>query len=242
MHVGAFRPTAHCPTGQAPVQWLGARGLFEGRPGALWFCPVAEHRVDQRAHVEVDAHSVLRRDCALLESWRRGDSAAGVQLLDHYAGYVRRTIVRHGLRSAADIEEFWQDLVLRVMQQLPDLAARVRTSFAGYLAWQVRDLMRSWRRQRRGAAVAEPDLETNVGEDPSTRTAFWEAMNLCAAKLPDRERAVFEHRFRHGLGLGEVAERVGSNANAVAQAVFRLIRRLRTCLAASGFDGPGDLP
>ncbi|MEO6597791.1 MAG: sigma-70 family RNA polymerase sigma factor [Planctomycetota bacterium] len=196
-----------------------------------------------RVHVPAEANAVdeiLRRDRDLLERWRLGDGAAGVTLLDHYAGYVRLTIRRLGVDGEAEIEEFWQDLVLRLMQQLPDLAERVRSSFSGYLAWQVRDLMRSWRRQRRLTSVAAPELAANVGEDPSSRTAFWEAMQQCAAKLPDRERAVFQHRFLDGLGLGEVAEHVGSNANAVAQAIFRLIRRLRTCLAESGFDGPGD--
>ncbi|HEX5054335.1 MAG TPA: sigma-70 family RNA polymerase sigma factor [Planctomycetota bacterium] len=195
-------------------------------------------RADPKA---TEADAVLRRDRELLGRWRAGDAGAGVDLLDHYAGYVRHTIRRQGVTGDAEIEEFWQDLVLRLMQQLPELAQRLRSSFSGYLAWQVRDLMRSWHRQRRRAAVAEPELETNAGEDPSTRTAFWEAMQQCAGKLPEREKAVFQHRFLDGLGLGEVAERVGSNANAVAQAVFRLIRRLRTCLAAKGFDGPGDL-
>jgi RNA polymerase sigma factor (sigma-70 family) len=237
----AVRPTALGPAGQAPDR-PAAGPSFEARVRALSLPPVAEpHGVDARGHAGAEADAVLQRDCLLLEAWRQGDAAAGMQLLDHYAGYVRRTISRQGLHSAADIEEFWQELVLRLMQQLPDLAERVRSSFAGYLAWQVRDLMRSWRRQRRGDSTAMPFAEGHADDDASARLAFWESLHLCAAKLPQREREVFEHRFLHGLALGEVAERVASNANAVAQAVFRLIRRLRTCLSERGFEGPGDL-
>lgn len=184
--------------------------------------------------------AALRRDRALLERWRNGDTGAGVELLDLYAAFARRLAARMGVRGRVAFAEFWQDLVLRVLSHLPDLHERLRTSFAGYLAWQVRDLVRSWRRRARRAFG--PEIEA-VGPDRhgnEARVALQEALDDCTGRLSPRERAVFEHRFVAGLDLGEVAERVGSNANAVAQAVFRLVRRLRECLATKGFAGPGD--
>ncbi len=186
--------------------------------------------------------ATLLRDRTLIDRWRAGDADAGVTLLDHYVGYVRRIAMRLGVRSGSEFEEFWQDLVLRLIQQLPGLGERVRTSFAGYLAWQVRDLVRAWRRRRRHVVATDLlDPAADDGLQPDAQTAFWEALNDCSGQLPPREQAVFEHRFLGGLDLGEVATRVGSNANAVAQAVFRLVRRLRDCLTGKGFDGPGDL-
>jgi RNA polymerase sigma factor (sigma-70 family) len=190
----------------------------------------------------VSTEAALQRDRLLIERWRAGEAQAGCELLDHYSGYVRRIAVRHGVRGGAEFEEFWRDLVLRVMQQLPTLLERLRTSFAGYLAWQVRDLVRSWRRHRR----ATPEFEFGNMPAPSAPGAeivstFWEALRDCSGRLPPREQSVFEHRFLSGCDLGEVAARVGSNANAVAQAVFRLVRRLRECLTAKGFEGPGDI-
>jgi len=182
----------------------------------------------------------LQRDRELLEHWRDGDAAAGVELLDHYAAYVHRVALRLGV-PRGEFEEFWQDLVLRLVQTLPQLPERVRSSFAGYLAWQVRDLLRNWRRRTRRTAVVADEPHAPTGMPPGMQGAFWEALRACSGQLPPREQAVFEHRFLGGLDLAAVATRVGSNANAVAQAVFRLVRRLRDCLQSKGFDGPGDL-
>ncbi|MFY9345238.1 MAG: sigma-70 family RNA polymerase sigma factor [Planctomycetota bacterium] len=185
--------------------------------------------------------AALVRDRALIDRWRGGEAAAGVELLDHYVAYVRRIALRHGVRPGSEFEEFWQELVLRLLQQLPTLPDRLRTSFAGYLAWQVRDLMRTWRRNSRPLALVDVDQASDPVEAPGVRSAFWAAVRDCSEQLPPREHSVFEHRFLGGFDLGEVATRVGSNANAVAQAVFRLVRRLRDCLSAKGFTGPGDL-
>lgn len=195
---------------------------------------------DESLPVSLDTDAALQRDRQLLSQWQAGDQQAGVQLLDHYAAYVHRVALRMGV-PAVEFEEFWQDLALRLVQQLPQLNDRLRTSFAGFLAWQVRDLLRNWRRRNRRTAATELPSLAMVGIEPGQRSAFWEALHDCSGRLPPREQAVFEHRFLAGLDLGEVAARVGSNANAVAQAVFRLVRRLRDCLYSKGFDGPGDL-
>lgn len=182
--------------------------------------------------------AALDRDRALLARWQAGDHEAGVELLDHYAGFAHQLLRRLGI-AAGDLDECWQDLVLRVMEHLPGLPERLRTSFAGYLAWQARDLVRTWRRRLARQAVA---IETSpaTASDQTPRTAFWEALHRCADRLPPREREVFGLRFLDGADLGTVATRLGSNANAIAQAVFRLVRRLRDCLQQSGFEHPGD--
>jgi RNA polymerase sigma factor (sigma-70 family) len=209
-----------------------------GRPAA-GATSTASPVVDASLAAATSAVTALYRDRELLERWRDGDRDAGAALLDHYVGYVRRIAGRLGVR-AADFEEFWQELVLRTLQQLPTLPQRLRTSFAGYIAWQTRDLVRQWRRKHR-TALAAPELPTSRIDEPGVRTAFWEALAECSQRLPPREQEVFGLRFLDGLDLAEVALRTGSNANAVAQAVFRLVRRLRDGLARKGFAGPGDL-
>jgi len=182
--------------------------------------------------------AALRRDRDLLARWQAGDQAAGAELLDHYAGFAHQLLRRLGIANA-DLDECWQELVLRVLQHLPGLPARLRTSFAGYLAWQARDLVRSWRRRLRRQPVLASAAPPATPDDPS-RIAFWEALNRCADKLPPREHEVFRLRFLDGADLGAVATQLGSNANAIAQAVFRLVRRLRDCLQLSGFEHAGD--
>jgi RNA polymerase sigma factor (sigma-70 family) len=182
--------------------------------------------------------AALVRDRDLLARWQAGDRAAGAELLDHYAGYAHQLLRRLGI-ATADLDECWQDLVLRVMEHLPGLPARLRTSFAGYLAWQARDLVKGWRRRLRRQPLRTETAPATSG-DQAPRTAFWEALNRCADKLPPRERDVFRLRFLDGADFGAVATQLGSNANAIAQAVFRLVRRLRDCLQQSGFENPGD--
>ena len=181
--------------------------------------------------------ATLQRDRELIERWQRGDRTAGATLLEHYAGFAQQILRRHGI-AADRLDECWQDLVLRVLQHLPDLGTRLRTSFAGYLAWQIRDLLRTWR--RRSPHVAEDLAALATVPDTTARTAFWEAMQRCAGKLSPREQTIFSMRFLAGHDLSAVATSIASNNNAVAQAVFRLVRRLRECLQQSGFGGPGD--
>lgn len=217
-----------------------APACAETRPAGIWLRTVVDLPGTDQPGAPETTLAALVRDRALIERWRLGDSRAGVELLDQYVGYVRRIALRHGVRGGGEFDEFWQDLILRLLQQLPGLTARLRTSFAGYLAWQVRDLVRNWRRRQRPLRSAEVEPASDATEAPGVQTAFWEALQDCSGQLPPREQSVFEHRFLGGLDLGEVAARVGSNANAVAQAVFRLVRRMRDCLTAKGFAGPGD--
>lgn len=179
----------------------------------------------------------LDRDLALIGRWQRGDTSAGVELLDHYADLVRLVARRCGVRCDRDLLDFWQDLVLRVLQHLPDLDRRVHTSFAGYIGWQARDLASRFRRPR--LMAGEPPEPMAVEPDPAERSEFWQAVAACEQALPAGEQRVFALRFRDGLSLGEVAEQTASNANAVAQSVFRLVRRMRACLGERGFGLPG---
>jgi RNA polymerase sigma-70 factor (ECF subfamily) len=180
----------------------------------------------------------LNRDLALLRRWNAGDRDAGMELLDHYSALVRLVAFRLGVRDQQGLLDLYQDLVLRVLEALPSLPERVETSFAGWLAWQVRDLAQK-RARRLQPASALPEGELAGSSDPADRAATWDAIQSCRDKLPDRERAVFELRYLEGLSLQEVAGRVQSNANAVAQSVFRLVRRMRACLRTQGYELPG---
>ncbi|MCA8950214.1 MAG: sigma-70 family RNA polymerase sigma factor [Planctomycetes bacterium] len=179
------------------------------------------------------------RDRNLLERWRTGDRDAGAELMEHYAAFVRRIANRIGIRAENDFLDLWQELLLRVIQHLPHLQERVHKSFAGYLAWQARDLAMRLR-SRRELTLPLPE-RGKVEPDSAERHEFWRAVAGCEAALAAGERAVFGLRFRDGLGLSEIADRTRSNANAVAQAIFRLVRRMRVCLQRRGFGIDGGL-
>jgi RNA polymerase sigma-70 factor (ECF subfamily) len=186
-----------------------------------------------------DAPSALARDRALILRWRGGDTEAGNELLGYYSALVRLVAFRLGVRDTQEMTDLYQDVVLRVLETLPRLHERIEVSFAGWLAWQVRDLAQRRRRANRPApSLPEAELAC-TSPDPAERSAAWDAIRSCQSKLPDREREVFELRYLSGLSLQEVAKAVDSNANAVAQSVFRLVRRMRACLRTQGYEMPG---
>ena len=178
--------------------------------------------------------ATLARDRQLLCDWRDGNREAGLELLDHYAALERVVAFRLGVRDPQLLLELHQELVLRMLDQLPTLAERIETSFAGWLAWQVRDLSRDRRRRREVELLDRHDVADSA--DVSERSATRDAITCCKDRLPERERAVFELRYLEGLSLQEVADRLSSNANAVAQSIFRLVRRMRACLGTQGFE------
>lgn len=183
-----------------------------------------------------DPAAELARDLDLVRRWQAGDHDAGLELLDGYASLIRVVAFRAGVRQTPDLLELHQDLVVRLLDRLPTLAASIESSFAGWLAWQVRDLAKRRRvRQASPAGAVVPGPEP-VAADPREAAAVWEAIRNCQQRLPDGEREVFELRYIDGLSLPEAAARLASNTNAVAQSTFRLVRRMRACLGAQGFE------
>lgn len=178
------------------------------------------------------------RDLDLLKRWRRGDRDAGATLLGYYKGGFHRVCQRLGLYDEEAEVEVFQEVVLATLRALPTLPEKLVKSFSGWFTWQVRDAISRRRRSKR-EPVALPESLAADGEPPDARTALREAIKRCWDRLPAAEHRVFELRFLRGLSLKEAAEAVGSNANAVGQSVFRLSRKMRDCLGASGFDGAG---
>lgn len=183
---------------------------------------------------DVDANpprqaETLVRDRQLVERWQTGDSAAGEELLGNYRDLFYRTCRRFGRNDDDDILDAWHELVVHLLTHLPSLIDRVQSSFAGYLVWQARAILKR-------AARPRERVNPLVDEPPAVSAApdLWDAIRHCWDQLPPREHAVFELRYLRGLSLAEAADELHSNANAVAQSVHRLSRRMRACLAAAG--------
>ena len=179
----------------------------------------------------------LKADRALLVRWRDGDRQAGETLLLRHKQFVHGVAVRCGVHGEDAIVEVFQDVVLAAVRELPSLPERIETSFAGWLAWQVRDVLSRRRRAERPTAPmdAEPAAPRSTGSGAPGDFAIREAVERCAEALPPREREVFALRFVAGLEIAEAASALSLAPNAVSQAVFRLSRRLRACLRQAGF-------
>jgi RNA polymerase sigma factor (sigma-70 family) len=75
-----------------------------------------------------------------------------------------------------------------------------------------------------------------ISQPQTERVDLWDAIHRCWQKLPPREHEVFRMRYLEGLDLRAIADALASNANAVAQNVFRLSRRMRACLRLAGLE------
>jgi RNA polymerase sigma factor (sigma-70 family) len=182
--------------------------------------------------VAEDAWSI---DRALLVRWRAGEAAAGEELLGRYRRFFASVCRRLGVLDEDDIIELHQDVMVVLVRNLDALPDRIASSFAGWLAWQVRDAL-SRRRRATLPTAPLPDRATPAAGDLVRDAAIRDAVARCAERLPAREREVFALRFLGELEIGETARRLGLAANAVSQAAYRLSRRLRRCLAEAGFE------
>ena len=195
---------------------------------------VPDHELERRSRDEGDA---LARDLLSLRHWRAGDTDAGLELLERYEVFFRKTCHRFGVRSQEDLEETYQEVVLDLQSHIDDIPNRVQTSFAGFYSWRIRNAIQRMRSKTRSEGVDTEEEGTT--HDPD-RLAAWESIERCWGKLPPREHEVFDLRFLREMSLKEVASAIGSNVNAVGQAIFRLSRKMRECLARAGFEEMGE--
>lgn len=178
------------------------------------------------------AAEVLARDLDLLRRWREGDTRSGEVLLASYKSLFYRVARRFGVVCEDEVLDLYQDVVVDLLERLDTLPERVAKSFAGFLAWRVRHAVRRLRARRPAGELAE---DTVASEGSERGIEAWDAIENCWERLPPREHRVFELRYLQGLSLKEVARALGSNVNAVGQSLFRLCRRMRECLKASGW-------
>jgi RNA polymerase sigma-70 factor (ECF subfamily) len=93
------------------------------------------------------------------------------------------------------------------------------------------DLLRQ--RYRTAARVdATADLETSLSrfsapENEAEAAELAEQLRICLARLPQQQAEVFVMRFVEQLSYDEIAERTGSNRNAVGAMLNRARRQLR---------------
>lgn len=95
----------------------------------------------------------------------------------------------------------------------------------------------AWRtRQSRSRLVLDNDVAERVAEELQTgvREPARElaALERCLQKLPERQRALVEERYRQGRTVRAMAERTGQPENALAAMLYRIRRALQDCITA----------
>lgn len=227
-------------TSEATTWWYGGTRTA-GRPrtsaGVRRFSlmPRSQQSAESEAGDAPAAGSggALERDRALLRRWRDGDKEAGAELLREYRNHFYALCRRLGVTDQEQILDIFQDVVMETLKRLDDLAERIERSFAGWMAWRTREAVG---RHRARSAPSEAIPESVSAPASASGFDTWEIIRGCWDGLPAREHEVFGLRYIQELSLQETALRLGSNANAVGQCIFRLSRKMRSCLGKHGIQ------
>ena len=149
---------------------------------------------------------------------------------DRWSSLVRQCARVTG--DAHDAEDAVQDAAVAVLRRLPALDPDT-TDLDAYLAVAARHAALKISTRRRPCAELDEALADD-GARPTTELAelseLRASMRAAVAGIPERQRAALLLFDVAGLDGTEVGERLGLDANAVAQLVFRARRSMRARL------------
>lgn len=166
-----------------------------------------------------------------------GDEQAFARLVRRRQGLVAALLAAR-VRGRNDVEDLAQEVFLRAWRRLPEL--REPGKFAGWIA---RIAVNAALDHRRRAAVrprAGPLGEDGAGEPAAVQPAADRALLVreefdrvldALGTLDARSQAAVVLRYREGLAVKEVAERLGDSPAAVAMRLTRALRALRERLS-----------
>lgn len=174
-----------------------------------------------------------------------------------------RSILLRGLRygmasyrvTEADLEDFVQEALVKVLDNLPSFRSEARfTTWAQKVAARVAlsELRRRrWRDVSLQDLMAEhedsdftPAVLTDQGPDPAQiaqRTMMMERIQrMIAEELTDKQRQAMMAVMQGGMPLQEVAERMGTNRNALYKLLHDARQRLQKRMLREGLT-PDDV-
>lgn len=167
-----------------------------------------------------DDHAARDADDAQLIE--RGDHA---RLLERYRPLVRRRVGMF-LRGD-DADEVAAQVIAYLYAQLRNgkrFDAPFRVVAYNRAGWMAKDFLRA----AKDVPLGDPGEWHH--EPTSDEIDDWSYVRSLLARLPSRDRQVFELTVYGGLSPGEIAGRLGIERNAVDQAMFRARKALRTLI------------
>ena len=143
---------------------------------------------------------------------------------------IERLVRRYCRSNDDDVEDLTQECLLRVYNNLDSL--RDLDKMEPWLRTVVRNAVFSWYRERkREQEVYSLGLETEHEAAPYSipedDLLLYLVLQEAMRTLSERDRQMFEWRFGDGLSYREIAQRVGSNTEAVRKRITRALARLK---------------
>ena len=175
------------------------------------------------------------------------DASEWRRLRDIYSPMIRRWLSRHS-HLQHEVDDLTQEVLVVLFRELPSFERRRDGSFRAWLRQITVNRMRAFSKTQRKQPLALGGLETEqllaqLADPTSDLARQWDeehdqqvVRSLLATVRPDFEPATWQafKRFAiNGLPAAEVAREMGISEGAVAQAKFRVLKRLRE--EAGGF-------
>ena len=176
--------------------------------------------------------------------------AAIVDLRDTLLRGLRYGLAERGV-TAADLEDFVQDALLKILRELASFRGEARfTTWAQKVAVRV---ALSELRRRRWRDVSLQDLLVSQAESGASFTALTDTaagpekkavqgimidkiQRLIAEELTDRQRQAMTAVMQGGMPLEEVAVRMGTNRNALYKLLHDARKRLQKRMMGEGLS------
>lgn len=160
------------------------------------------------------------------------------EFLEHYLAHENglRTLVRALVRNRSEFEDVFQRVVLTLWQKFESYdSARPFGPWARGVA--AKEVLRVRRENGRLPTPFSPevvqaildafDRQSPMAQDSSREL---EALECCIAALPSRWQRLVDLRYREGLDLADLADRIGGTLAATQRDLSRARQRLATCI------------
>ncbi|MEA3336287.1 MAG: sigma-70 family RNA polymerase sigma factor [Chloroflexota bacterium] len=163
---------------------------------------------------------------------------------------LRYGLISYGV-TEADLEDFVQEALVKVLRELASFRGEARfTTWAQKVA--VRVALTELRRRRwrdislqdllvnRENSDFTPDVLTDRGPDPEQtavrRMMLEKIQRMIAEELTDRQRQAMMAVMQGGMPMQEVAERMGTNRNAMYKLLHDARQRLKKAMLREGLS------
>ena len=171
---------------------------------------------------------------ALVAAAAAGDTRAEAELCRRFAVAIR-TFARRRLRGADAVEEFAQDVMLRLVQALRAGAVEDPERIGGFVLGICRNLARDRARasERRAGLWEQFGAVVEAAVEPVERSPMEVAhLEDCLSQMTLRAREVLRHAYVDGASSAEIAAAMAISEGNVRVVRHRALEALRTCLTA----------
>jgi len=167
-----------------------------------------------------------------------GDRQAFATLYSHYAPLLYKTVYPLTNRSREDTEEIIQELFVKIWDRRDNLLTI--QSFRPFIFRMARNKVIDWYRKNESKKSYSAFYSENYRDEAASPAddllyeEYYAIAMEAIAKLPSRQKQIFNLRHTEGLSLSEIAAALRISLNAVKKQLYQATRFVREYLHKHG--------